>query len=111
MKGEDRKAAVLAYKERKVEPGIYAVRCAASGQAWVGSAPDLSTIQNRQWFALRQGIHSNPSLQQAWNAHGADAFAFEIVERMEDEEIRIVRDRLLKEALARCAEALGAERI
>ena len=47
MKGEDRKRAVAAYKERKVEAGIYVVRCLASGQVWVGSAPDLSTIQNR----------------------------------------------------------------
>ena len=55
MKGEGRKAAVAAYKERKVETGIYAVRCTASDQVWVGIAPDLSTIQNRLWFTLRQG--------------------------------------------------------
>jgi hypothetical protein len=53
MKTEDRKAAVTAYKERKVESGIYAIRCAASGEVWVGSAPNLSTIQNRLWFTLR----------------------------------------------------------
>ncbi len=31
---DDRKAAVTAYKERKVTPGIYAVRCTPTNQAW-----------------------------------------------------------------------------
>jgi hypothetical protein len=31
MNGEDRKAAVAAYKKRKPAAGIFAVRCATSG--------------------------------------------------------------------------------
>ncbi len=111
MKSEDRKAAVLAYKERKVEAGIYAVRCTTSGQIWVGSAPDVSTIQNRIWFTLRHGSNSHRSLQDAWNAHGAEAFGFEIVERLEDEDIGYVRDRMLKDLLQRWTDELGAVRI
>jgi hypothetical protein len=76
----DRRAAVAAYKERKATPGIYAIHCTASGEAWVGSAPDLATIQNRHWFALRMGSHTQPSLQQAWARHGEAAFEFRIVE-------------------------------
>ncbi len=71
MRAEDRKAAVSAYKEREVESGIYAVRCEASGEVWVGSAPDLSKIQNRLWFTLRQGTNTHRSLQStvecAWS--------------------------------------------
>ncbi len=63
----DRKAAIAAYKERKTIAGIYVVRCAASGEAWVGQAPNLETIQNRIWFSLRQGSHTCRSLQAAWN--------------------------------------------
>ncbi|MBY8821839.1 GIY-YIG nuclease family protein [Sphingomonas colocasiae] len=111
MKAEDRKAAVSAYKERKVEAGIYAVRCAASGETWVGRAPDLSTIGNRIWFTLRQGIHSNRPLQQAWNTHGPDAFAFEIVERLEDEDSAYIRDRVLNDRLVHWVERLQATRI
>jgi hypothetical protein len=33
-----RKAAVAAYKERKIAAGIYAIRCVASDQVWIGSA-------------------------------------------------------------------------
>ena len=32
----DRKAAIAAYKERKTIAGVFVVRCAASGEAWVG---------------------------------------------------------------------------
>jgi hypothetical protein len=111
MRTDERKAALSAYKEREVESGIYAVRCEASGEVWVGSSPDLSKIQNRLWFTLRQGTNTHRSLQTAWNAHGAEAFSFEIVERLDAEEIGYVRDRLTKERLIQWAEQLRAVRI
>lgn len=111
MRTEDRKAAVNAYKERKIERGLYAVRCTSSGEVWVGGAPDLSRIQNRLWFTLRQGVNPHPSLQAAWDAHGAEAFTFEIVERFAEEEIGHVRERLMKERMAHWASQLQAVRI
>jgi hypothetical protein len=111
MRTEDRKAAVSAYKKREVEGGIYAVRCVTSGEVWVGSASDLSKIQNRLWFTLRQGTNMHRSLQSTWNAHGAEAFSFEIVERLEAEEIGYVRDRMMRERLIHWAEQLRAVRI
>ncbi|MGY2048027.1 GIY-YIG nuclease family protein [Methylobacterium sp. JK268] len=111
MRTEDRKAAVSAYKKREVEGGIYAVRCVASGEVWVGSAPDLSKIQNRLWFTLRQGTNTHRSLQSTWNAHGADVFSFEIIERLDAEEIGYVRDRIMRERLVHWAEQLRAVRI
>jgi len=99
MKIDDRKAAIAAYKKRKTAVGIYVVRCAPTGQAWVGRTLNLETIQNRIWFSLRAGGHSNRELQSAWTAHGADAFAFEPLEQLKDEELPYVRDNLLKERL------------
>jgi len=97
MKIDDRKAAIAAYKKRKSAAGIYAIRCAVSGQAWIGQTLNLESIQNRIWFSLRAGGHSNQELQSAWAAHGAAAFAFEALERLKDEELPYVRDSLLKE--------------
>jgi len=97
MKSEDRKAAVAAYKKRKSAAGIYAVRCAVSGQAWIGQTLNLETIQNRIWFSLRAGGHSNRELQSAWTVHGAEAFAFEPLEQLKDEELPYVRDTILRE--------------
>ena len=111
MKSEDRKAAVAAYKRRKIAAGIYAVRCIPTGAVWVGQAPDLSTIQNRLWFTLRLGNNTHRSLQEAWRADGAEAFTFEILERLEEEEIDYVRARLLQARLMHWAEKLQATRI
>lgn len=111
MKTEDRKAAVADYRKRKIAAGIYAVRSARTGSIWVGQAPDLSTIQNRLWFSLRLGTSTHRSLQAAWRAEGEGAFAFEIVERVDEEEVAYVRERLLQERLAHWVETLQASRI
>jgi hypothetical protein len=97
MKSEDKKAAIAEYKKRKDVAGIFAVRCAVSGQAWVGQTLNLDTIQNRLWFTLRVGTHATRDLQSAWTVHGADTFTFEPLEQLEEEEIPYVRDTLLKE--------------
>ena len=107
----DRKAAIAAYKERKTVAGIYVVRCAATGEAWVGQAANLETIQNRTWFTLRQGGHPCRSLQAAWTAHGPDNFTFEACERLEEEEVPYVRAALLKERALHWRTELGAEAV
>jgi hypothetical protein len=108
MNGDDRKAAIRDYKERKPAPGIYALRCSATGECWVGRAPNLGTIQNRLWFTLRQGMHRDAALQAAWRTHGADTFTFEIVDELDEDEPAYARDRILKERLAHWGEALEA---
>jgi hypothetical protein len=107
----DRKAAIAAYKERKTVAGIYVVRCAASGEAWVGQAPNLETIQNRIWFSLRHRSHPCHSLQAAWTTHGEAGLTFGECERLEDEEIAYVRNALLKERMLHWLSELKVEAI
>lgn len=109
MKTEDRKAALAAYKERKAVAGIYALLCLPTGQRWAGRAPDLGKIQNRIWFSLRLNAHTHRDLQAAWNAHGAEAFQFEELERIDEEELAYVRDRVLKDRLRHWCEHLPAQ--
>jgi len=111
MKGEARKAATAAYKERKAVAGIYQVRCLSTNQRWVGRAPDLAAIKNRLWFTMRLGSSPYRSLQAAWQAHGEESFTLEELERLEDEEQAYVRDRLLKERLDHWCAKLAAEAI
>jgi hypothetical protein len=111
MIGETRKAAVAAYKERKVVAGIYAVRCLTDGKHWIGHAPDLSTIQNRLWFMLRHGNSAHLGLQAAWRDHGAENFTFTEIERLDDESLGFARDRVVKDRLGYWRTALGAEAI
>jgi len=108
MKTEDRKAAVAAYKERKPAPGVFAVRCVPTGEAWVGHAADLATIRNRIWFTLDHGSHRTASLQAAWNAHGRDGLSFEELERIDPDQPAYARDRALKDRTAAWQAELGA---
>ncbi|BAM92210.1 hypothetical protein S58_62360 [Bradyrhizobium oligotrophicum S58] len=111
MTPDQRKAAVAAYKERKTPAGIFAVTCAATGERWIGCAPDLDKIQNRLWFTLRQGGHRRGGLQAAWTAHGADAFSLEVLETFDEETLAYVRDRAFAERQAHWCAVHGAEAI
>ena len=97
MSNENKKAAIAAYKKHKTIAGIFAVRCQATGKVWIGQSPNLDTIQNRIWFSLRLGSHSNRDLHSAWATHGPENFSFETLERLKDEELPYVRDALLRE--------------
>ena len=108
MTTESRKDAIAAYKERKPVPGIYAVRCTASGEAWVGAAPDLTTVATRLWFTMRHGSHTTRALAAAWRAHGEPAFVFEELERLEPEAIVAVRDKTMRDRAAHWRALLGA---
>ncbi|MFC3712123.1 GIY-YIG nuclease family protein [Sphingoaurantiacus capsulatus] len=103
----DRKAAIAAYKERKTVAGIYAIRCLATGEAWVGRAPDLDSIWRCLSFEFSAGSRRTAGLQAAWNAHGAEGLSFEVLEKV-DEEIDYVRDKLLKSQLDHWTATLGA---
>jgi len=108
MQRVDRKAAVAAYKERKVAAGVYAVRCVPTGERWLGKAVDLTRVQNGLWFGLRLGSSPFRTLQAAWNAHGEENFALEEIERLSDDVEPLARDRVLKERLTHWRTALGA---
>jgi hypothetical protein len=111
MNSDDKKVAIAAYKKHKTVAGIFAVRCGATGQVWVGQSPNLDTIQNRIWFSLRLGSNSNRDLQSAWAAHGADNFTFEPLERLKDEELPYIRDALHKERFMHWRSALKGSAI
>jgi hypothetical protein len=108
VKAEARKLAIADYKKRTSVAGIYAVRCRSTGEAWVGQALDLDKIQNRIWFSLRMGSHSNRDLQRVWSKHGEPGLSFEILERLKEEDLPYVRDTLLKERLAHWRATLNA---
>lgn len=112
MDKQSRRQVVRDYKDRKVPMGIFAVRCAVTGQAWVGQSRNLAQQQNGIWFSLRQGGHPNATLRAAWAAHGETAFAFEILETLDGEGLGAYgRDTLLKERDAHWRATLGGTKI
>lgn len=87
MQQPNRRQIVRDYKARKSNAGIFAVRCATTGDVWVGATRNLDAQQNSLWFGLRAGAHINRAMQAAWAAHGEAAFAYEALERIEDEDL------------------------
>jgi hypothetical protein len=108
MTTERRKAALAAYKERKSAAGIFAVRCAPAGAVWVGQTRDLDKVWNRISFSLRIGADPRRDLQAAWNTHGGAGFAFEALEKLEDESLDFALQSALDERTAFWRAKLGA---
>lgn len=102
----DRKAALRAYKERKVRPGIYGIRLKATGRTWPGSANDLDATRNGQWGTLNDGRHLVKDLQEAWNRLGEEAFEYVILEVLDEIESPLVRKETLKAKRAEWAARL-----
>src|ERR1700733_6605136 len=102
----DRKEAARQFKERKPSPGIYALRCSATGRAWVDSSPNLDAAQNSQFFQLRQRLHRNKELQAEWNAHGEPSFRFEVLEKLREHTPPLnLRDLLAERKQARAEQS------
>lgn len=99
------------YKRRKNICGIYAIRSKTVETRWVGNAANLSTIWNRLVFELRSRSCRCQSLQDAWNLHGPDEFAFEVVEELDAEKLSFSLDRTMKERLEYWCVVLAAHRL
>ena len=81
----ERKEAARQFKERKPSPGIYALRCRATGRTWVDLSPNLDAARNGQFFQLNQRLHRNKELQAEWNAQGEESFEFAVLESLPED--------------------------
>lgn len=77
-----RRERVRDYKRAFPSMGIYAVRCTASGEVWLGRSRNVEGTLNRVQFELRQGAPRNVRLRQTWAQHGVGAFSFEVLDRV-----------------------------
>jgi group I intron endonuclease len=79
--------------------GIYQIRNLANGKLYVGSAVHLARRWRQHQCELGKGRH-NPKLQNAWKKHGAQSFAFEVIELVPDKEQLIGREQHFLDLLA-----------
>lgn len=112
MSNDRKRELVREYKERKPRRGVYAVRCAATGDVWTSASPNLDSQQNSTWFQLRIGGHPNRALQALWTQHGEAAFSYEIVAELSDEARTPYALKADLKALAEeCQAKLGAKAV
>ena len=107
-----RKAAIRAFKERKIPRGIFAIRCDVTGGVWVDSAMDLVAAENRTWLTLRHGdLFIEKTVLEEFRAHGRDAFRFEVLETLEDDVAPLLLRDLLKERKLHWVAKLEAKKL
>lgn len=82
LSAQARRELARQYKQAFPCMGIYAVRCEAAGLLLVGSSRNAEGALNRLRFELVRGAHRDRALQQAWRTHGAEAFRFEVIDRV-----------------------------
>jgi len=66
------------------ESGIYAIRHIESGKLYVGQAVHIANRWYQHRRKLNRGVHHSRHLQNAWDKFGADAFAFEVLQAVDD---------------------------
>ena len=111
MDKNSRRELVRDYKEKKTLAGVYAIRCAATGEVWVAGSRNIEAQRNSSFFSLRSGGHPNKALQAAFAVQGVDGLAFEVLEKIEDEALSPmgVADEL-KQRVAHWLAQLGAKK-
>lgn len=70
------------YKETEHPAGVYRVWNKEGDRSLVGSSTNLPAILNRHRAELQIGGHRNAELQRDWNALGAAAFTFEVLDTL-----------------------------
>lgn len=92
--------------------GIYRIVHVESGRAYVGQSIDVNRRWGQHRSALQHDRHHSDYLQKAWVKHGADAFAFELLEECDPNDLtaqeQVWMDR--QPALFNSAPAAGSVR-
>jgi group I intron endonuclease len=60
--------------------GIYKITCIPTGKFYIGSSVNIGERWAEHKRLLRIGKHENCYLQNAWNKHGEQSFAIEVIE-------------------------------
>jgi hypothetical protein len=87
MDKQSRRQLVRDFKEKTAPLGVFAIRCAATGDTWVGASKNLEAQQRSIWFGLRLGSYLNKPMQAAWKAHGEAAMSFGVLEAIDEPDL------------------------
>ena len=74
------------YKQMKFPMGVFQIRNIQNGKIFIESALNLNSIWNRHRTQLELGMHPNQQLQQEWKEFGEQAFAYEILSELEQDD-------------------------
>ena len=108
MEKAGKQAAKRAYRERKLNAGVFAIHCMVENRRWIAAAPDIPAAQNRFLFRIRNSEAPNATIAAALKAHGEAAFSFETLELVDPEKPPLYLSDHLAERAAFWREKLQA---
>jgi group I intron endonuclease len=73
--------------------GVYCINNLVNDKVYVGSSANLPKRRSAHFLDLKRGKHANEKLQRAWNKHGAECFAFIVLEVVDDVALLITREQ------------------
>lgn len=86
----ERKAAQLAFKEKKILMGVLCIKNLKQNIVYLKGSVNLEALSNKILFMLKNNQFDNPLLQEHWNLWGEQEFVFEYVRVITPEKDRIV---------------------
>jgi group I intron endonuclease len=77
-------------------PAIYQITNMLTGDFYIGSAQYFARREWQHRYALKRNEHKNPHMQASWNKYGEDAFVFEVLEEVgEDQDLLALENKYL----------------
>ena len=67
--------------------GIYSITNLVNNKVYVGSSTNINHRFITHKSRLRNNIHCNKHLQNAWNKYGEENFKFEVIEECEEDKL------------------------
>ncbi|WP_186446349.1 helix-turn-helix domain-containing protein [Neobacillus bataviensis] len=64
----------------KKSAGIYEIRCTVNNRVYIGQSRNMRDRISKHKRFLRNGVHENNALQNAWNKYGEENFIFKKLE-------------------------------
>ena len=78
----DKRSLRNGYKQSFVPIGVFAIRNTVNQRVFVGGSRNVDGAMNRHRFELTTGSHRNADLLADWRRFGAEAFRFEVLDRV-----------------------------
>lgn len=79
--------------------GVYEIRNLVTGDVYLGISSGITGRWHQHAALLERGKHYNSELQAAWAEYGSSAFAFRVIEEVDDDYDRTRRELELIRAL------------
>ena len=73
--------------------GVYKITNIITNKVYVGSSVNLNSRKATHFRTLRKGVHKNTKLQNSYNKYGENAFVYEVLEYVNDNNCLLEREQ------------------